>query len=77
MGEVTLRAKDQLKIDLILRLVNGKITSDQVAKLLQISERSVRRLVRKYRDKGIYSLIHGNRGRKPPNRISEGICEKA
>ena len=42
---------------------------DQVAELLEMSERHARRMLAAYREHGVTALAHGNRGRRPHNAI--------
>ncbi len=44
----------------------------QVAEVLNLSLRQVRRLLAAYRKEGAQALAHGNRGRKPHHALNEG-----
>lgn len=70
MGDVLLKAKDQLKIDILSKLQNHQISKDQAQLILGVSDRTLRRLLKKYKDTGVYSVLHANRFRSPKNKIS-------
>ncbi len=50
----------------------GKMIGRQVAEVLDLSQRQVRRLLAAYRKEGAQALAHGNRGRKPHHALNEG-----
>jgi transposase len=54
---------------------SGRISCRQACDMLNLSIRQFRRVVARYREKGIAGLEHGNRGRTPPNRIDPNIRE--
>ena len=61
----------------ILKLATeGFISSKEGANALKISERHFKRLKKNFRKFGPQALIHGNRGRKPPNAYPEEIKQK-
>ncbi len=61
----------------ILKLATeGFISSKEGANALKISERHFKRLKKNFRKFGQKALIHGNRGRKPPNAYPEEIKQK-
>lgn len=49
----------------------GKLTNAEGARALGISLRQFRRLRAAFRDRGVAGLMHGNRGRRSPRRLSE------
>lgn len=57
----------------------SRITQKRAAEIIGISERQVRRLLRKVRKEGIESIIHGSRGapgsRRIPDRIREEVLK--
>lgn len=60
-------AKELDRLKLMRDLEQGKLTQKQAAKLLRISERQIRRIVRRYKKEGTQGLVHRSRGR-PSNR---------
>lgn len=74
--QVTLTMKEQHKLKMVMDYEAGKIRAQGAAELLGISKRQFRRLVAAYRQRGIAALAHGNRGRKPANRLSEPVRQE-
>jgi len=54
----------------IKKVLNGRITQAEAAINLKKSERQIRRLVKKVREKGEEGLIHGLRGRESAKKIN-------
>lgn len=64
-----LKAKDQLKLEIVYKITGGQMSQKEAQKILQVSERTVRRYVHKYRRQGIGFIRHGNLRRRPRNKI--------
>lgn len=62
---IDLTMNEQLKYDVIKKLVDSEGNKDRAAITLGISKRQVNRLIVAYKEKGKAAFIHGNRGRKP------------
>lgn len=60
----------------IERIQQGLMTVVKAAELLGVSERQVRRLVRKFEREGPAGLIHGNARRRPAHRISDATRKR-
>ena len=71
-----LKPKDLKRAALIDACINGKCTVKQVANILGISERRVKQIKKEVKEKGVKSIQHGNRGRKPKNTISNETKKK-
>lgn len=68
---------EEIKRLKVLTLVEERhMTRAEAAKKLNVSERHLYRLQKSYRAKGEQGLVHGNRGRVSPRRISEEIQTK-
>jgi len=67
--EVTLNKKEQQRLMALNRVRSGELGGKQAATLLGVSLRHVRRLLAAYRIKGAAALAHGNRGRRPDNKL--------
>lgn len=65
-----------MKLELLHKLETKKMTTLEVITILNISERTLRRYIKKFREKGILSFQHGNEGRPPKNRSSLHVKEK-
>jgi transposase len=69
--EITLSRKELARLDVISKANAGFITVREAAEALGLSERQVKRLKKEAKGKGAEGIVHGNRGRKPPNRVPE------
>jgi Winged helix-turn helix len=75
MRTITLNAKQQRRVDLLTRLDAGSLDVATVSQLLALSPRHVRRLLARFRQEGMVSVVHGNTGRSPANRTDPGVVE--
>jgi transposase len=64
-------AEEQLRLDVIVKVMAGQVTREQAEKILDVSERTVRRYLEDYREEGAFSVKHGNYERVPVNRFPE------
>jgi len=76
MEGFTVKAKDQLKLDIIYKIKTGKMTRAEGMVLLNKSESTIKRYIKSYREKGIGFLRHGNCLRKPVNKLAEPLKRK-
>lgn len=76
MRKVNLRMNEQSKYDVIKRVANNEISCKRASVCLNLSLRSIYRLVKVYNTKGKEGFIHGNRDRKPISSISDEIKNK-
>lgn len=70
---ITMNNKEILRLQVIERLNNGELSQSKASKLLKISCRQTRRLLKAYRRKGAKSLISKKRGKPSNNKICEKI----
>jgi transposase len=63
---VTLSQKEFQRVKVIENAVAGRLSVSEAARLLQLSERQVQRLKRRYRPDCVDWVHHGNRGRPMP-----------
>ena len=66
-----LSQKELARYSIIENTIEGYLKADIAAEELCLSKRQVFRLKRKLKEQGIEGLIHGNRGRASPRRISD------
>ena len=66
---ISVGPKEQKRALALNCLLAGEWTEGETAAALGLSIRQVRRLKRAYREEGIGSLIHGNRGRRPHHAL--------
>lgn len=62
--------KQQRRADILSRVNRGSVSRAEGARLLGMSDRQMRRLVSRYQEDGIRSVVHGNTGRTPANKLS-------
>lgn len=72
---IVMDSKAQLTVDIIAKVVEGRITTANAAKLLSKSRRSIERYVKRYQQVGIQFVVHGNRGKSPPNKTPVSVKE--
>lgn len=70
MRKVDLRMNELYKYETIRNCYDGKVSKTHCEVKLNISRRSVDRLLLQYRLLGKAAFLHGNRGRKPSSTIS-------
>jgi transposase len=68
---ITLDGPAQQRLTILTHLSAGELTLEEAATILDLSTRQVRRLAERLHRDGLAALIHGNRGRRPVNRIAE------
>ncbi len=73
---ISVGPKEQKRALALNRLLAGDWTEGETAVALGLSVRQVRRLKRAYREEGISSLIHGNRGRRPHHALPNELCSR-
>lgn len=72
--EVTLTSREQKRLLVMNELLAGRLTGQEASEMLGVTLRHTRRLLAAYRQEGAVTLAHGNRGRKPINKLEEGIA---
>lgn len=75
MEGFSLKSREQLIIDIVLKVVAGKMLNKDASIILGISKRTLRRYLKQYRHTGIYFVKHGNFRRYPANK-SDFILKK-
>lgn len=68
MRKVELRMNEQLKYDVIKSCDEGRVTKQFCEVKLNVSRRTVDRLLKQYRTHGKLAFVHGNRGRVPATK---------
>ena len=68
---ITLDGTAQQRLTILTHLLADDLTLEEAAIILDLSIRQVRRLVHGLQRDGVASLVHGNRGRRPVDRVSE------
>jgi len=66
-------SSDQQRAIVLMRQLAGELTLGEAAELMKLSERHVRRLAARFHDGGPAALVHGNRGRTSPRRVTDEL----
>lgn len=75
MRKVELKMNEQEKYEVIKELVDHNGNKNRASKRLNLSRRQIDRLIIIYKEKGKSGFIHGNRSRKPVNKLDKSISE--
>lgn len=68
-----MNTKDQLKLDVLVKVVSGEMGRTTAQSILNISQRTLERYLSAYRAKGPLAVKHGNYQRSPHNKLSHGL----
>ena len=74
--KVTLTMEQVNRYDLCKAAIEGRTTNAEVAGGLRLSVRQVQRIKRGVKEKGMAGVIHGNKGREPPNKKPQELHER-
>ncbi len=69
-------ARDQLKLDVIGRVITDVFDREKACLVLDVSQRTIRRYLKAFTDKGPLFIKHGNYQRCPVNRTSKTLKDK-
>src|SRR3989304_6080901 len=76
MKGLMLNQREQRRLQVLNGVLEGTCWIGQAAGLMGVSERHGWRLLAAYRKEGAAALAHGNRGRSPVHRVSDGLREQ-
>lgn len=71
-----LDARAQRRLYVLNHVLTGGLTAGEAARVLGLSVRQVRRLLKRYRADDAKGLLHGNQGRRPAHRIPDEIRQR-
>ena len=74
MKELTLNEKELARVQVLNNVIEHKVPMAQAAEVLGVTERHAWRILAAYRKEGAAALAHGNRGRQPPNAVSDELA---
>jgi transposase len=77
MGLIAMSERDLQRIEVLSKVVDGRMTIVSAAHVLGLSTRQVRRLLERIRTDGAASIRHQARGRPSNNRICDGVRDYA
>ena len=70
-------AKELNRLEVMQRLAKKQMSQKEAGRILDVSVRQIKRLLRAYRQKGAAGLVSKQRGHKSNNRLSEDMKRKA
>src|SRR4051794_33083937 len=70
---ITLDARAQQRLLVLTHVLAGELDVGEAAAYLRLSSRQVSRLTERLRTQGAAALVHGNRGRRPANRVDDAL----
>jgi transposase len=70
-------AKELSRLEVMQRLSRKQMSQREAGRILDLSTRQIKRLLRAYRAKGAAGLVSKHRGRRGNNRLSEDVLKRA
>jgi transposase len=70
-------AKELTRLEVMQRLTQKRMSQKEAGRMLGLSTRQIKRLLKRYRQQGAAGLVSKHRGRKANNRLSEDLKRKA
>ncbi len=70
---MTLNVEEQKRLMVLSRVGEGRLGAGEGAEVLGLSVRQLRRLLARYRKEGAAGLVHGNRGKRPYNKLDDSV----
>lgn len=70
---ITMSCKESERLSIIQRASERAISQKEASKRLQISDRQVKRLVRRFREEGAAGLVSRKRGQPSNNHLSPDV----
>jgi transposase len=69
-------AKELSRVDVMQRLSRKQMSQQEAGRILDLSTRQIKRLLKAYRAKGAAGLVSKHRGRRGNNRLSEEVIQR-
>lgn len=76
MKGLTLNQKEQARLEILNRVLEGRLRASEAARILGVSERHTWRMLAAYRQQGAAAVAHGNRGRRPANATPADVSQQ-
>lgn len=73
---ITLTKREHDRLEILRRVMKGELRQKTAAALLGLTDRQVRNLMRRIKEKGAVGLAHGNRGKPSPKRLPIDLVAK-
>jgi transposase len=75
-GLIALSTRELERLRILSKVMDRSMTQMEASVILGISDRQIRNLIVKVREKGNKGIAHGNRGREAPNKMSKDQEER-
>ena len=76
-GDVSMTINDLSRIEVVKKVLEKSLAQSEAASILTVSERQIRRMVRRYKDDGVKGLISKKRGAPSNHRLPGGLKDLA
>lgn len=73
---ITLTKRELERLEILRRVMKGELRQKEAGALMKLTDRQVRNLAGKVREKGAAGLAHGNRGKPSPKRLPTALVAK-
>ena len=73
---IMLRQRELKRLHVIHKVIEGQLTQSRAAELTSLSERQIRRIVRRVQEEGDEGIRHRSRGRQSSRKTSEKLRER-
>jgi transposase len=73
---ITLSTRELERLRIISKVMDRSMTQMEASTILGITDRQIRNLIVKIREKGNKGIAHGNRGREAPNKMAKAQEER-
>jgi len=74
---LSMSTKELSRLEVMQKLSKKQMSQKEAGKILHVSTRQIKRLLKRYRKQGAAGLISKHRGRQAANRISESVKKRA
>jgi hypothetical protein len=74
---LNMSAKELNRLEVMHRLAEKRMSQKEAGRILELSTRQLKRLLRAYRQQGAVGVVSKHRGRKGNNRLAEEVKRKA
>jgi transposase len=73
---IAMSQKELKRLHVMSKVIEGSLTQRQAAEFVSLSERQIRRIVRRIDEEGERGVQHRSRGKEPNNKLSRKLTER-
>ncbi len=73
---IMIRQKELRRLHVIHRVLDGEITQVKASEMLSLSERQIRRIVKRIGQEGDIGIAHKSRGKESSRKLPEKLTER-